>query len=286
MKALSQDQLRQLTARAGSSPEVSPLPGATSSDLFLLSYPAHREVLRVFRTERWDDSAKDLSAREVRILEALQVTTLPTPKPLGTFGDNGVLMSWLPGAVILPKRPDAAWLASLARTLNDIHRSRLNVPYTYEAWNDTTVDDRPDWWQDGSLWADAQALSAEAPDFDPILIHRDYHPVNVLWEGESISGIVDWINACLGPAGIDVAHCRLNLAIMYGQETAEAFLAAYRHAAPGYRHDCFWDLEDALGALPSVKPYAPWAEFGLTGLTTKRVRTRLETFIKSAVQSL
>lgn len=25
---------------------------------------------------------------------------------------------------------------------------------------------------------------------------RDYHPINVLWLGEEISGIVDWVNAC------------------------------------------------------------------------------------------
>jgi hypothetical protein len=31
--------------------------------------------------------------------------------------------------------------------------------------------------------------------------------VNVLWEENGISGIADWINACMGPIGIDVAHC-------------------------------------------------------------------------------
>ena len=286
MKTLTQDQLQQLAARAGSAPEVTNLAGATSSNLYLLSYPARREVLRIFRAERWDTPTEALSNRELRILEALQTTNLPAPEPLGIFGDNGVLMSWLPGAVSLQSRPDTEWLASLARTLSEIHQSGLEVPYLYESWNDTSANECPDWWQDTALWADAQALATEVPDFNPIFVHRDYHPVNVLWEGDSISGIVDWINACMGPAGIDVAHCRLNLAVMYGQEAADAFLDAYRDAAPDYRHDFFWDLEDALGALPDVKPYAPWAEFGLTGLTTELARARLLAFIEAALLRL
>jgi hypothetical protein len=107
--------------------------------------------------------------------------------------------------------------------------------------------------------------------------------VNVLWETGRITAIVDWINACMGPPGIDVAHCRLNLALMYGPAVADTFLDAYQDAAPDYRHDTFWDLEDALGTLPDVAPYPPWAEFGLTDLSTDLVRSRLEAFVATAV---
>ena len=283
MQALSQQQLQQRVVRVGFTPEVTAMSGATSSDLYLLEFPDHREVLRIFRAERWDAPANDLSIRELQILEALTQTSLPTPAPIETFAENGVIMSWLSGAVVLPMQPDAAWLQTLARTLVDIHQCEAEVPFTYESWNDSSADPRPSWWQDAALWAEAQTLAAEVPEYEPIFIHRDYHPVNVLWAGGSISGIVDWINACMGPAGIDVAHCRLNLAIMYGQETADAFLAAYRLALPGYQHDFYWDLEDALGALPDVQPYAPWAEFGLTGLTAETVRGRLEAFVAAAV---
>lgn len=291
VKDLSQNQLQKLASRAGSVPEVTPIPGATSSDLYLLQYPLgqypdRREVLRVFRAERWDIPARDLSIRELRILESLTQTSLPAPAPIATFESNGVIMSWLPGAVILPRRPDAGWLATLARTLARIHQSGIEVPFTYESWNDTRANDRPGWWQDRALWANAQAHASKAPDFDPVFIHRDYHPVNVLWEESSISGVVDWINACMGPAGIDVAHCRLNLAIMYGPESADGFLEAYRATSTDYQHDYYWDLEDALGALPDVEPYAPWAEFGLRGLSTEMVRTRLVAFIEAATQRI
>ncbi len=285
MKALAQDLLQQLATRSRISPKITAMSGATSSDLYLLEYPDHKEVLRVFRAERWDTPAAELSERESRILEALTRTSLPVSRPLGTLTGNGVLMSWLPGAVALPKQPDTAWLETLARSLADIHRSGIEVPYAYESWNQTTATECPDWWQERSLWAEAQSRSAEAPDFVPIFIHRDYHPVNVLWQEGRISGIVDWINACMGPAGIDVAHCRLNLAVMYGLEAAQAFLAAYLHAAPGYQHHAYWDLDDALGALPDVQVYPPWAEFGLTGLTTEMVRERLQAMVSASVEA-
>jgi Ser/Thr protein kinase RdoA (MazF antagonist) len=258
--------------------------GATSSDLYLLEYPDRREVLRVFRAERWEITADELSKREILILEALTGTALPAPAPIDTFMANGVLMSWLPGDVELPGQPDRQWLGKLAHTLAAIHSSSITVPYVYESWNDTTVDAQPSWWHDADLWTAAQQRARQQPAFAPLFIHRDYHPVNLLWQAGEISGVVDWINACMGPAGVDVAHCRLNLAIMYGLEAADVFLSEYVEAAPGYEHDSFWDLDDALGALPNVEPYAPWAEFGLTGLTTEGVRERLMAFVAAAIR--
>ena len=284
MSSLSRTQLEQLAARGDVPPALSPMAGATSSDLYLLEYPDRREVLRIFRAERWDVPADELSRREVLILQALAETPLPAPAPIDTFMDNGVLMSWLPGTVELPQQPDPTWLKQLAETLAAIHSSGITVPCAYESWNDTIADRQPAWWSDEVLWAEAQMQAAAAPEFEPVFVHRDYHPVNVLWEDGRIVGIVDWINACMGPIGADVAHCRGNLAIMYGLETAEAFLAAYQALAPDYQHHPYWVLDDALSAMPIVDVYPPWIEFGLTGLTTERVRERLLAYIEAALR--
>ena len=287
MTELTEAQLDRIGTLLGARPtSMLQMAGATSSDLYRLETASAAAVLRVFRAERWEASTSELSARELAILNALGSTDLPAPGPLGSLPENGVLMSWLPGQVDLPEHPGPSWLEPLAQTLAHIHRLTISVPYRYESWNDTTSDERPDWWKDPRLWTEAQSGTDRMPRFETCFIHRDYHPVNVLREGERISGIVDWINACMGPAGIDVAHCRLNLALMYGQAAAEAFLEQYEAATPGYRHHPYWDLDDALGALPDVKPYPPWAEFGLSGLTAEIVRARLETFVEAAVGSL
>lgn len=278
--------LEQIERETGSRPShLQPMSGATSSDLFLLKYPDTQQVLRLFRTQRWEIPTAELSATEITILTALAQTNLPAPRPVGVLTGNGVIMSWLPGRVDLPAAPSEQWLDELAAHLLCIHRQKIEVPFSFTSWNDSAGDDCPDWWQDDDLWHTAASLTSTEPEYRPTFIHRDYHPVNVLWDGGRICGIVDWINACMGPVGIDVAHCRLNLAIMYGQDQADRFLDAYRHRATDYTHDSYWDLEDALGALPNVEPYPPWAEFGLTGLTTEQVRERLQEFVATAIRA-
>ncbi len=285
MNLLSPAQLEQLNARGETAAAISPLSGATSSDLYLLEYPDRREVLRVFKVERWETPADELSAREISILQAVAGVPVPTPAAIDTFMANGVLMSWLPGAVELPRQPESAWLEALAQSLVAIHSGGSTVPYRYESWNDTRADEQPpSWWEDGGLWAEVQACVAAEPGYEPNFIHRDYHPVNVLWENGRISGVVDWINACMGPIGVDVAHCRGNLAVMYGLETADAFLVAYQALSPGYEHHPYWDLDDALSAMPNVDVYPPWLEFGLADLTTELVRERLLAFIEAALR--
>jgi Ser/Thr protein kinase RdoA (MazF antagonist) len=286
MKEETEDPVQKLRSLYDGHPvELEPMAGSTSADLYLVRAGTYRHVLRVFKQERWTTPAQELSSRESTILEALRATDLPTPEPVATLPGNGVVMSWLPGQVDLPARPERSWMKELARSLCTIHQTDIQVPFEYESWNDTRNQPAPDWWPDAVLWQTAQAATARSPDYEPRFVHRDYHPVNVLWEQGRICGVVDWINACMGPQGIDVAHCRLNLAIMYGIEAADAFLDAYASGRPGYVHDPFWDLDDALGALPNVEPYPPWAIFGLTGLTTEIVRARLLDFIRAALNT-
>ena len=51
-----------------------------------------------------------------------------------------------------------------------------------------------------------------------MFLHRDFHPGNLLWTDERITGVVDWVSACAGPPEEDIGHCRANLAIRHGQD--------------------------------------------------------------------
>jgi thiamine kinase-like enzyme len=114
--------------------------------------------------------------------------------------------------------------------------------------------------------------------------HRDYHPTNILWSDERISGVVDWVNACRGPAGVDVAHCRLNLALMYGVHHADDFLRAYAAAVDGYDHDPHWDIDDAMDwSLHDAAHYPPWRDFGLRPISRAMLRDRMREFLQNAV---
>lgn len=259
------------------------LTGATSASLFIADNGEERAVVRIFDPERWEENPADLSDRESTILQTLRDSNLAAPGLLATLPENGVVMTWLPGDVNLPQQPEPDWLMELAATLTSIHASNLSVPYRYESWTSFDPDSAPAWWPDEGLWHQATAIHAELVSAPTQFIHRDYHPLNLLWEGSRVCGVVDWINACMGPVQVDVSHCRLNLALMYGMSAADTFLAAYQQQNPGWEYQAYWDLDAAFGATPKPEPYPPWATFGLTGLTTELMRERLVAMVHSVV---
>ena len=130
------------------------------------------------------------------------------------------------------------------------------------------------------------ALGPE-PAYRACFLHRDYHPVNLLFQDGRISGVVDWVNACVGPAGVDVAHCRGNLVTMYGVAVADRFLDYYQAlAGDTFRYDPYWDIASLVDGLPDEPGvYPPWATFGLH-VTDAMAQERVEAWLLSLVARL
>lgn len=120
--------------------------------------------------------------------------------------------------------------------------------HEYFPWLDGTTLHPPEAARRRSLWERAIELRAAAtPAYRATFIHRDFHPGNVLWLRGRCSGVVDWANACRGPAGCDVATCRANLIDLAGSRVADEFLAAYE-ATIGETHQPYWELASVLEA--------------------------------------
>jgi aminoglycoside/choline kinase family phosphotransferase len=97
----------------------------------------------------------------------------------------------------------------------------------------------------------AEIYHGPAPGLPAVLLHRDFHPGNVLWRWGTVSGVVDWQAACTGPAVADVAHCRVNL-LTFGAEAAERFTALWQHAAGAAYHP--WaDVVTIIGFLDDLR---------------------------------
>jgi hypothetical protein len=62
-----------------------------------------------------------------------------------------------------------------------------------------------------------------------------------MWARGRLTGAVDWAFASTGPPAIDVGHCRLNLAVLFGADRAGQFGLA-DEAETGRRVDPWWDL--------------------------------------------
>jgi hypothetical protein len=72
----------------------------------------------------------------------------------------------------------------------------------------------------------------------------------MLWKQGNLVGVVDWADSCIGPLGIDVSHCRANLAMDLSLDMADSFLATYLEKVPGGTWHPAWDVVDAIDFMP------------------------------------
>lgn len=252
-------------------------------------------VLRQFDNVEWLRQAPDLPLHEAENLSWASKANVPTPQIIAfdhTGHDCGipaVLMTQLEGTVVLQPHNRSDWLDGMAAALAHIHEvdEADHYPRYYFTYNDISSLQPPPWSKYDVHWHKViELVKGPRPDDKPCFIHRDFHPTNVLWNNNNVSGVVDWVNACQGPAGIDIGHCRLNLAQLYDVATADAFLFAYqKYAGASFRYEPYWDLLSLIEILfgpPSV--YPGWPAFGMTGLTDSLMIDRLDSYMISLLE--
>ncbi len=188
--------------------------------------------------------------QEAVALERLSGAGLPTPELLGaddgrhSGGRPALLMSRVPGRIELAHSDSDRWLRQMAATAAVIHDLPIAAS-AFEAWFDPDQPSVPRSATRPKLWRSAfDVLSEQPPTVPSVFIHRDFQHFNMLWSRGRLSGVVDWIDSSSGPSEIDVGHCRLNLAVLYGSDTAEGFRRAYE-AETGRAVEPWWDLHAA-----------------------------------------
>ncbi len=241
------------------------LRGGMSSAVHLLTVAdgagqRRQAVLRRYVRPELNAEDPDIAAREARALRVAGSVGVPTPAllavdPAGTqAGVPAVLMSRLPGRVDWWPSDVGRWLRRLAGVVPAIHAAPLppagligpfapDPPVSYQP---------PPWARDPRIWEQAADIGREpAPDLPQVLVHRDFHPGNVLWRRGTVSGVVDWQAACTGPAVADVAHCRVNL-LTLGADTAEQFTAWWQRESGAAYHP--WaDVVTIIGFLDDLR---------------------------------
>jgi aminoglycoside phosphotransferase (APT) family kinase protein len=230
----------------------------------------------------------DRPRHEAAVLRLLESTPVAAPRLVAMVvageatESPAVLMTRLPGATT--PRP-GEWLQGAATAAAEMHRvdgrslGRRYRPYFLGAL-------RVPAWGDRALWEEAVALAGSVVATDQseeVFIHRDYHPGNLLWQGDRLGGIVDWLSACCGPPGVDVSHFGINLALDHDPAAVAAFRTAYERAA-GRHHDRRRDVVGALDVLPfyaGSDDIDAWPASGL--VHPGSARTRIEAFLASAL---
>jgi aminoglycoside phosphotransferase (APT) family kinase protein len=240
------------------------LRGGMSSAVHLLTVQDrsghHRQaVLRRYVRPEPSEPEPDAAWREARALVAARRAEVPTPAllavdPAGAeAGVPTVLMSRLPGRVDWWPSDTERWLRRLAGLLPRIHAAPLPpigvlqpfAPYRQASYRP------PGWARYPRVWERAAEISyGPPPSVPPVLLHRDFHPGNVLWRRGAVTGVVDWQGACTGAAVADVAHCRVNL-LTFGADVAERFTVLWQQAA-GTAYHPWADVVTIIGFLDDL----------------------------------
>ncbi len=264
----------EVTGSADSARTVRRLAGGTHAATHLLRTvgPDREVVLRRFPP---GDGAPGREARVLAALDGLdgRAPTLVAVDPHGRrFGEPAILISRLPGrADITPESPAAA-AVQLGRALASIH----GIPH------DQVAELR-----DGLAAAASSASAGPARSIvaahghrlarqEPVLTHYDYWSGNVLWQEETLTGIVDWSGAALAPRGFDVSWCRLDLVLLHGPGAARSFLDAYQEAVEVEVPElALWDLYALANSHEAVETWLPnYHDLGRTDLTAADLRHR------------
>jgi len=230
--------------------EVRTLTFGISSDMRLIEVDGLPLVLRRYVNEFMNEVPMAIAYEAQALTEARAVLGNLVPEPVAhdvtgaRSGYPSLIMTYLPGKPVIRGLD----LPQMVEPLALLHaRSAPKHFPQFRHWFDIDRLAIPEWTKRPETWAELiDAVGGGEPSATHVLLHRDYHPGNLLWEKGTLSGIVDWPSSCRGPRGIDVAHARGNLALVDGVGAAEQFLRAYREVVPSYDHDPWWDIADLL----------------------------------------
>ena len=277
-----------------------PLVGGVSSVIHRCRLTDGRDVVaRHIDDAAWLAREPYLVAAEATALTLARRAGLPVPQLLAADEATGrLLMSFLPGRPLLDEARLASSVGRMAALAASVAAVELPPQHDLPAWRPwRPVRLASPTWGSHQLWARAIAAYEARPPAGPhggsphraALLHRDLHPLNLLWTDGRLSGVVDWVNACVGHPHAELYHARFNLAVLGGLARADEFLAEYlrRTAADDSGpYDPRWDVETPVSLLDAPPDGSSWRALGRSDLTDARILSAIETFVAATLADL
>lgn len=213
------------------------LPGGSSTPSWGVVTAARTYAVRLFSDEA------DASG-QARLLRYLAQQGFPVPEVVFTRTGGGqhlLALGWVAGVTLAealqpcPERADA-----LGRRCGAVH-ARLHVlPVPPEAH------------------AALPVVTPLHPGESAALLHLDFHLLNVMTDGEEVTGVIDWENVRLGGPRFDVAR---TLSILCADPAIRALPRAARETVRQFRRGYVAGYAEVAGpgALAALEPCLAWA---------------------------
>ncbi len=210
------------------------LTGGVSADVYRIDYVERDDttaiVVRIHGANHNGVNAK----LEFDLLSAVCQFGIPAPRPVSVDTSGEIipepylLIEFISGSTQVEGVALPQVLHEMAQQLRRIHRP---VPDTFPVLPGRTeaFPDAYEWLKD-ERWVDLVALVQTIETSfsgEPVLLHGDYWPENIMWQDDRIVAVLDWEDAATGDPLSDLACCCLELSYLHGEEVTEQFLAAY-----------------------------------------------------------
>ena len=175
------------------------------------------------------------------------------PQELTPNGAPALLMPFIPGHRKIDTAESGPQLQRMAGFLAELHGLDIDgldaLPWLLDP-----LPELPEFLAIDERFAALRHWVASAPPAPyggtPVLLHGDFWPGNLRWEGGKLVGVLDWEDCHRGDPMVDVALTRLELRYLLGPGGAKRFTEAYGDREPLDLHRlALWDCYVASAAL-------------------------------------
>lgn len=229
--------------------------GGWDTLLWRFQTPDGREhSLRVYYLPR----REEIAWRERIALETCERAGLPAPRVEAVGQVEGLpamVLSWCPGFPILSfveKKPWTLW--RLGRLFGRVQAQLHAVPPPpefLEGAPDDWISRVPEGYAD--LVEHARSLNLATSS----LIHMDFHPLNIISDGSSVTGILDWAGAAAGDPRADLAR---TVIIILAAPVPPGPLRPLLNLARGLLLRAWRSgYQEIAGPMPDYRPLMAWA---------------------------
>lgn len=301
-KTLSPTALGWAAGQVGSSAAVVAATGMREGGNPWLLRIAHegRTTQAVLKTAHTDNASS--FATEIAALRLAAQQGIPAPRilALDTYGDAAgtlaVLETVLPGHSRIPVRPSSERLRCLGATAAACHAIAADTsPELPLRIRPISISDFAKERREGKdhttpvlSAADEAIAQLPAPAGATVLVHGDLWQGNTMWDGDRLTGLLDWDMAGVGHYGVDLSSLRLDAALMFGLDAADPVLAGWQEAAGRPAEDlAYWDAVAALNQPGDMAVFAPVIhDQGRDDLSAATLNARRDAFLRSALDRL
>ena len=229
----------------------------------------------------------DIARDEFRLLATLRRAGLAVAQPLHLAADHDppyFITTGIAGAPRYHLEDRPAFCRCLAALLSQIHAISLGrhdltfLPQQAERLAEYLDAAGP---ADERIRAAMRRVAHSIKPNASALLHGDFWLGNLLWQGDKLSGIIDWEDAMLGDPLGDLGKSRLEMLWALGDAAMREYSDAYLALNPQLDASAlpFWDLWGAARL-------SHYASFAADSAKAAVMRRQYERFVRAAVDAL